>query len=87
MSGVRAPKEAQSSRRAGFWTDHFVTPRNHAAALQQEIEPHTLPIQREFLPRRPGESPLAPPQYVYPASRSGVVPAKFTVDNPSTQAA
>jgi hypothetical protein len=26
------------------------------------------------LPRRPGESQLAPPQYYYPASRSGVMP-------------
>ncbi len=27
-----------------------------------------------LLPRRPGESKFAPPQYYYPASRSGVVP-------------
>ena len=87
MSGVRAPEGAQSSKPDWFWAGQFVTPRNHAAALQQEIEPRTLAIQREFLPRRPGESPLPPPQYVYPASRSGVVPAKCTVDNPSTPAA
>jgi hypothetical protein len=82
MSGVRAPEEAYSSTRDWSLTDHFVTPRNHAAALQQEIEPGTLATQKEFLPRRSGEWRLAPPQYVYPASRSGVVP-----DNSSTQAA
>jgi hypothetical protein len=87
MSGVRAPEEAQSSTRDGFWTDHFVTPRSHAATLQQEIQPRTPATQKELLPRRSGESRLAPPQYVYPASRSGVVPAKCTVDNPSTPAA
>jgi hypothetical protein len=27
------------------------------------------------LPRRPGEPRLAPPQYYYPASRTGVMPA------------
>jgi hypothetical protein len=27
-----------------------------------------------LLPRRPGESKFAPPQYYYPASRSGVIP-------------
>jgi len=86
MSGVRAPEEAQSSTRDGFWTDPFVTPRNHAAMLQQEIQPRSLATQKELLPRRSGKSRLAPSQYVYPASRSGVVPAKCRVDNPSTQA-
>ena len=28
-----------------------------------------------LLPRRPGESKFAPPQYYYPASRSGVMPS------------
>jgi hypothetical protein len=87
MSGIRAPERAQSSARDGFWTDQFVAPQNHAAALQQEIEPGTLAMQKEFLPHRSGESRLAPPQYVYSASRSGVVPAKFTVDGPTTQPA
>jgi hypothetical protein len=87
MSDVRAPEEAQSSRRDAFWTDRSVTPLNHAVALQQEIQPRTLAMKKEFLPRRSGESRLAPPQYLYPASRSGVVPAKSTVDSPSTQAA
>jgi hypothetical protein len=29
------------------------------------------------LPRRPGEPRLAPPQYYYPASRTGVMPAGY----------
>jgi hypothetical protein len=29
-----------------------------------------------LLPRRPGEPKFAPPQYYYPASRSGVVPGE-----------
>jgi len=29
------------------------------------------------LPRRPGEAPLAPPQYYYPASRTGVMPVGY----------
>ena len=31
--------------------------------------------QRILLPRRPGESRFAPPQYYYAASKSGVVPS------------
>jgi hypothetical protein len=31
--------------------------------------------RRILLPRRPGESKFAPPQYYYPASRSGVMPS------------
>ena len=87
MSGARAPEGAQSSKPDWFWAGQFVTPRNHAAALQQEIEPGTLVMRKQFLPRRSGDSRLAPPQYVYSASRSGVVPAKLTVDRPPTQPA
>jgi hypothetical protein len=29
-----------------------------------------------LLPRRPGESRFAPPQYYYPVSRSGVMPSE-----------
>jgi hypothetical protein len=29
-----------------------------------------------LLPRRPGQSKFAPPQYYYPASRSGVMPSE-----------
>jgi len=29
------------------------------------------------LPRRPGEARLAPPQYYYPASRTGVMPVGY----------
>jgi hypothetical protein len=31
---------------------------------------------RILLPRRPGESKFAPPQYYYSASRSGVMPSR-----------
>ena len=31
--------------------------------------------EKTVLPRRPGESRFAPPQYYYSASRSGVVPS------------
>jgi hypothetical protein len=30
--------------------------------------------RKSLLPRRPGESRFAPPQYYYPASRTGVLP-------------
>ncbi len=33
------------------------------------------PVGRIILPRRPGESPLAPPSYYYRASKGGVVPS------------
>jgi hypothetical protein len=33
--------------------------------------------QKIVLPRRPGEARLAPPQYYYPASRTGVMPVGY----------
>jgi hypothetical protein len=41
----------------------------HVAIPQVTYDPHMI-----VLPRRPGESPLAPQQYYYPASPTGVVP-------------
>jgi hypothetical protein len=42
----------------------------HVAAKSAENGPRKI-----LLPRRPGESKFAPPQYYYPASRSGVMPS------------
>jgi hypothetical protein len=38
----------------------------------------TMGMARKIvLPRRPGEARLAPPQYYYPASRTGVMPVGY----------
>jgi hypothetical protein len=38
----------------------------------------TMDMPRKIvLPRRPGEARLAPPQYYYPASRTGVMPVGY----------
>jgi hypothetical protein len=39
-----------------------------------EPSDHSAPC-KILLPPRPGQSRFAPPQYYYPASRSGVVPS------------
>jgi len=51
------------------------------AHLQAGGSPHTamVPVEtshRIILPRRSGESPFAPRQYCYAASKSGVVPSR-----------
>ena len=51
-----------------------------AFGLTMENEPFAAELpanarRKILLPRRPGESKFAPPQYYYPASPSGVMPS------------
>ena len=48
--------------------------KSTAAAIKCTIGRTTDAPRKIVLPRRPGESRFAPPQYYYPASRSGVIP-------------
>jgi hypothetical protein len=41
------------------------------------VVPFMIMPQKIVLPRRPGEARLAPPQYYYPASRTGVMPVGY----------
>jgi hypothetical protein len=61
----------------------FTLPRQVADDLDLTVEPNvesTIPqitngvLWKIVLPKRPGESRLAPLQYYYPASRTGVLP-------------
>jgi hypothetical protein len=48
--------------------------RSTAVAIKSAIGQTADGPRKIVLPRRPGESRFAPPQYYYPASRSGVMP-------------
>ena len=69
MTNVCAPKDGADFSS----TSKDGVTRRDAAAPKQNTETANS-NRKEFLPRRIGESRLAPPQYVYAASRGGAVP-------------
>jgi hypothetical protein len=66
-----------SSIFVGSTTDGSNHRKSADPAIKTRIAQTTDSPRKIVLPRRPGESRFAPPQYYYPASRSGVVPGGY----------
>jgi hypothetical protein len=68
-------KIENSSMNVGATTDGSNHRESTAAAISGTIGRTADAPRKIVLPHRPGESRFAPPQYYYPASRSGVMPS------------
>jgi hypothetical protein len=66
-----------SSIFVGATTDGSNHRKSADPAIKSTTAQPTDTPSKIVLPRRPGESRFAPPQYYYPASRSGVMPGGY----------
>jgi hypothetical protein len=71
--GLRGGQHVRNRQRVDFWKCGDLRWRA-VPVINTAISQMTDGPRKIVLPRRPGEPRFAPPQYYYPASRTGVLP-------------